>query len=38
MRLEKLVKISKEHAEAVYNIALEQLQREREKFARKEKK
>ncbi len=38
MNLAKLTKITKAHAEAVYNIALEREQRLKEKYARKEAK
>lgn len=38
MRLNKLIKIDKEHAERVYKIALDKLQKQRIKHARKVKK
>jgi len=33
--LHKLMAIAKQHAEIMYNIALDKLQRDKEKFARK---
>jgi hypothetical protein len=38
MRYEKLVKVTKEHAEAMYAIALDKLQRDREKRIKKQGK
>ena len=35
MTTDKLIKVSKQHAEAVYQIALAKLQKEKERHARK---
>jgi hypothetical protein len=38
MTIDKLIRVSRTHAEAMYQIALDRLQREREQHARRTKK